>query len=215
MIQIIYRGSSCACFELDGSTPYYARQNYTVWVNAAERFSRDTNVFSLFGLQPDTQYTVTVRFQDGTEESVQFTTKTETCCVSVKDFGAVGDGVHEDTAAIQAAISFLPRGGRLWFPAGTYLTLPLYLKSHITLDLDQGAVILGSTQRERYPIVPAAAVDPTTGAEIPQAGFEGQELNSYQSLLHASYAEDISIVGLGAIDGNGQNGDWWREAGKL
>ncbi len=211
MIQIIYRGSSCACFELDGSTPYYARQGYTVWVDGAERFSRDTNVFSLFGLRPDTQYTVAVRFQGGGAESVQFTTKTETCCVSVKDFGAVGGGVHEDTAAIQAAISFLPRGGRLWFPAGTYLTLPLCLKSHITLDLDQGAVILGSTQRERYPIVPAAAVDPTTGAEIPQAGFEGQELNSYQSLLHASYAEDISIVGLGAIDGNGQNGDWWRD----
>ncbi len=211
MIQIIYRGSSCACFELDGSTPYYARQGYTVWVDGAQRFSRDTNVFSLFGLQPDTQYAVAVRFQDGTEESVQFTTKTEACCVSVKDFGAVGDGVHEDTAAIQAAISFLPRGGRLRFPAGTYLTLPLCLKSHITLDLDQGAVILGSTQRERYPIVPAAAVDPVTGAEIPQAGFEGQELNSYQSLLQASYAEDIAIVGLGAIDGNGQNGDWWKD----
>jgi hypothetical protein len=41
--------------------------------------------------------------------------------VSVKDFGAVGDGVANDTAAIQAAIDAIPAvGGSLYFPAGTY-----------------------------------------------------------------------------------------------
>ena len=41
--------------------------------------------------------------------------------VSVKDFGAVGDGVADDTAAIQAAIDSLASGGTLWFPVGTYM----------------------------------------------------------------------------------------------
>lgn len=47
--------------------------------------------------------------------------------VSVKDFGAVGDGVTDDTAAIQNGISSLAGTGvALWFPAGTYLvTAPL------------------------------------------------------------------------------------------
>jgi hypothetical protein len=41
--------------------------------------------------------------------------------VSVKDFGAVGNGVVDDTAAIQAAINALPAtGGGVYFPAGTY-----------------------------------------------------------------------------------------------
>jgi hypothetical protein len=41
--------------------------------------------------------------------------------VSVKDFGAVGDGVTNDTAAIQAAIdSVSSAGGTVFFPPGTY-----------------------------------------------------------------------------------------------
>ena len=39
--------------------------------------------------------------------------------VSVKDFGAVGDGITNDTAAIQAA---LYAGRTIYFPNGTYLT---------------------------------------------------------------------------------------------
>jgi hypothetical protein len=42
--------------------------------------------------------------------------------VSVKDFGAVGDGVTDDTAAIQAAIDAFPLGAKILFPSGTYLT---------------------------------------------------------------------------------------------
>jgi hypothetical protein len=41
--------------------------------------------------------------------------------VSVKDFGAVGDGVTDDTVSIQAAINSLPSGGTVLFPRGTYI----------------------------------------------------------------------------------------------
>lgn len=43
--------------------------------------------------------------------------------VSVKDYGAVGDGTTDDTLAIQRAINYvMPTGGTIYFPAGTYKT---------------------------------------------------------------------------------------------
>lgn len=54
--------------------------------------------------------------------------------VSVKDFGAVGDGVTDDTAAIQAAIASLPanQGGTIFFKAGDYkITSTITLPSNV------------------------------------------------------------------------------------
>lgn len=61
--------------------------------------------------------------------------------VSVKDFGAVGDGVADDTAAIQAAID-AAIGKKLFFPAGTYrLTAGLTVSSSVGLVLDPSATL--------------------------------------------------------------------------
>jgi len=210
-MKILYAGSTSACLEMENQNPYYAPERCTVYLDRQECFTCDTNVFSLFCLKPDREYQVEVCGESGRKETAVFRTAREACCINVKDFGAVGDGVTEDTDAIQTAIRMMPEGGRLYFPAGTYLTLPLALKSHITLELSQGAVILGSTDRERYPVIPGFVKDLETGAEIPMGGFEGNEVAAYQSLLHASYGEDIAVVGQGRIDGNAQNGDWWGD----
>jgi len=55
--------------------------------------------------------------------------------ISVKDFGAVGDGTTDDTTSIQAAINAMHTagGGQVYFPAGTYLTGALTMYSNIAI----------------------------------------------------------------------------------
>ena len=53
--------------------------------------------------------------------------------VSVKDFGAVGDGVTDDTAAIQAAIAAISPTGIVFFPSGRYVHTGLTVSANITL----------------------------------------------------------------------------------
>jgi len=114
--------------------------------------------------------------------------------LSVRDFGAVGDGKTVETAAIQKALDTAASsgGGEVVIPAGHYLTGSLELKSHTTLRLDAGAVVLGSKKAEDYPIV--------------QARWEGIETNCHRALISAEHAEDISVIGAGVIEGNAEVG---------
>ncbi|HET6747595.1 MAG TPA: glycoside hydrolase family 55 protein [Candidatus Saccharimonadales bacterium] len=58
--------------------------------------------------------------------------------LNVKDFGALGNGVHDDTSAIQAALNNLPAaGGTVFVPAGTYV-----ISSPI--QLGEGARLMGA-----------------------------------------------------------------------
>lgn len=62
--------------------------------------------------------------------------------VSVLDFGAVGDGVTDDTAALQA---FLDAAGHLHLGPKTYVTLPLLVRSNTTLHFHPLTVLKAKT----------------------------------------------------------------------
>ena len=64
--------------------------------------------------------------------------------LNVKDFGALGDGLHDDTIAIQSAISEieLSGGGEIYFPEGKYLCGSIILCSNITLRGDKAILSL-------------------------------------------------------------------------
>lgn len=65
--------------------------------------------------------------------------------VNVLDFGAVGDGVTNDTAAIQAAIAALgTNGGGVYFPAGTYVTDTIVIPT-ITSNAPHGIIFFGES----------------------------------------------------------------------
>ncbi len=215
MFKVLFTSSTSACFELTNQEAYYAPESYTIYLNGKEMGRKDTNVFSLFGLTPDSQYVISLQFhpQDPKNprhsEEVAFSTKKESCAINVRDFGAVGDGVTDDTIAIQTAVHFLPKDGRLYFPAGTYQTLPIACKSHMTLEFAEGAVLLGSTKREAYPVLPGTVQDMVTGKKVHFGAFEGLATPMNQALICGEYATDITVIGPGTVDGNAQNTDFW------
>ena len=204
MFKQLFVSSVSACFELVNDNPYYSPEKYKVTVNGVEeKTERDTNVFSLFNLTPNTKYTVKTSL--GGE--VTFVTEKEAGTADVKSFGAKGDGITDDTTAIQKAIDGCPKGGRIVFPAGSYLTRPLTLKSDITIELKKNAQILGDTIEERYPVIPARKI--IDGKEEIMASWEGEPFDCFQSLIYAYRQKNIRIVGEGFINGNASNSTWW------
>ena len=208
--QTLYVSSVSACFELENSAPYYAESSYDVTVNGAPALMGvRTNVFSLFDLKPDTEYCVAVG-----DDCVTVKTNPETGCMNVRDFGAVGDGVTDDTVAIQNTILCCPANGRVLVPAGTYYVRPIVLKSDLTLELQEGAVLLGDTVEEHYPLLPGEIKDACTGRELQVSSWEGLPNTCRQSFISAHYAKNVHIVGRGVIDGNAQNSTWWIDVKK-
>jgi len=211
----LYVSSVSACFELENDAPYYADEAFDVQLNGALALAGvRTNVFSLFNLKPATEYSVTIG-----EDTLKFTTRNESACMSVKDFGAVGDGAADDTDAIQSAINCCPKNGRITVPAGVYNIRPLTLKSHLTLELCEGAVLLGDTVESHYPTIPGEIKDAENGNDLLVSLWEGTPVVNHQSLISCHHGEDIAIVGRGVIDGNAQNSTWWvdvksREIGR-
>lgn len=206
MIKILFVSSVSACFEWQNDLPYYTDKEYTININGEKIITGNTNIFSIFGLKPNTEYTLTSPDFLG---EFRFSTKSETASLSVTDFGARGDGVTDDTRAIQTAINCMPKGSRLYFPKGTYLTSPLCLKSHITLEIPKGAKLLASSDRSCYPVIPGVCIDTENGEEVHFGTWEGNAVPMYQAVIFAQHAEDIVIVGEGTVDGNAPEAGWW------
>jgi len=203
----LFTSSTSACFEFDNKNPFYSLNKFNIILNGKELEQEyEKNVFSVFGLKSDTEYTIETSLGDF---SLKFRTEKESACLCVLDFGAKGDGINLDTVALQTAINACPKNGRVTVPAGTYLTGPLLLDSDMTLEICKDAIILGSTNPLDYPVWPGEIQVGGSIGLLQTSTFEGDPMASHQSLLSASYKKNIKIVGEGLLDGNAQNSIWW------
>lgn len=123
----------------------------------------------------------------------------------VRAFGAAGNGTTIDTDAINRAIDAAAAagGGTVFFPAGTYASYSVRLKSNITLELSAGATLLAAD-------APAQGTPGGYDAAEPNpAGGNFQDFGHshwHNSLIWGENLENIAIVGAGMIDGRGLGG---------
>lgn len=129
--------------------------------------------------------------------------------VSVREFGAKGDGVAIDSPAINRAIEAAAKngGGRVYFPAGVYLSYSIRLKSHVALYLEHGAVILAAEEANYDP------AEPHTDAGEAYQDFGHNHWQN--SLLWGDGLTDISIEGPGMIWGKGLSRGFDFEKGSV
>lgn len=98
-------------------------------------------------------------------------------------FGIRSDGITLNTRSIQKAIDWISEqgGGTLRFWVGRYLTGSIHLRSNVNIDLQEGAILVGSTNPYDY--------DKVAGC---------------YALVIAEKEHDIRISGKGCIVGNGR-----------
>ena len=115
---------------------------------------------------------------------------------NVKSYGATGQGKVNDAAAINKAITAASEagGGTVFFPAGTYLSGTIRLKSHITLWLGSGCIL--------------EAISDSTAYDKPEDNPDDQYQDFGHSHWHNGFIwgiglQDIAIVGPGIIYGKG------------
>ena len=125
----------------------------------------------------------------------------------VRDYGARGDGTPLDSAAINLAIEAAAAagGGSVVVPAGRYRCGTVTLRSHVTLRLEAGAVLVGSTELSDYP--EAAPPTPTDTVEFRRLlpVYPTRFEYGRHSLIQAIGLENVAIEGRGVIDGSGDH----------
>ncbi len=102
---------------------------------------------------------------------------------NILDYGAVPDGKTMNTTAMQSAIDMAAKKGkgRVVIPEGIFLTGSIILKSGVELHLQKNAVLQGSTNPDDY-----------------------SKLNRWKAVIMADGQSNISITGIGQIDGQGR-----------
>ena len=118
---------------------------------------------------------------------------------NVRAFGAKGDGKTLDSPAVNKAIdaAHAAGGGTVRFPAGTYRSFSIRLKSNVSLHLDPGSVIFAADPRDGD-----GKYDPPEPNQW-EAFQDFGHTHWHNSLIWGEGVENVSILGPGLIWGKG------------
>ncbi len=210
-LKVIYKNARCAVVEIADGGQYSTRETWKVYLNQKLVMETDRVINSLYHLEPDTQYQVTVENEAGERAMTYFSTEYEYVTLDVKRFGAKGDGISDDTLFIQAAIMACPPLSRVLIPAGTYRITTLFLKDNISIELDKDAVLSAFTDRSRFPVFDGIIQSYDEQDEYNLGTWEGNPLPMFTGIITGVNVKNAVIYGQGTIEGNASfdEDNWW------
>jgi len=112
----------------------------------------------------------------------------------VEAFGAVADGVTDNTYFIQQAIDSVHQkgGGKVTLRAGVYLSGTLFLKSHVFLEILPGAILKAKPDLAAFPL-------------LASKWRSRMDNTPWSAFIRAVSQEHIGIIGGGLIHGSGDS----------
>ncbi len=210
-IRLVMITSRSVTIKLNDGGTYETKEKYRILLNGAERGTADTVITSLFDLKPDTEYELDVRREDGTSAgSLSFRTEEEFVTINVRELGAAGDGLSDDTGFIQAAIMACPSGSRVLIPRGKYKITSIFLKSGIHLEIAKGAELLAETDRDRFAKFPGRIESYDEKDEFHLGTWEGNPLPMFAGIISGIGVTDVKLYGEGVINGCASEENWWH-----
>lgn len=209
-LEIVMKTARSITLELDDGGIYETKETYCVVVNGEKRLETKKVITSVYDLLPDTDYTIEILKMSGEREAeLSFHTDYEFVTLNVRDFGAKGDGVTDDTHFIQAAILCCPKDSRVLIPAGTYKITSLFLKSDISVELAEGAELLADTVREHYAVLPGMIESYDEKDEYNLGTWEGNPLKMFAGIISGIHVSNVKLYGQGSINGAANHENWW------
>ena len=208
---LVTKTSRSVVVELTDSGKYYTKNQYDIYVNNKKYMESNKVITSIYDLKPDTDYEIMVKYDGQEVNTIHVHTNYEFVTLNVREFGAYGDGKHDDTNAIQCAIMSCPSDSRVLVPAGEYKISSIFLKSNLTLELAKDAVLSAYTQRKKFPILPGVIESYDESKEYNLGSWEGNPLDTFSAIVCGINVENVVITGQGTIEGNTSFENWWKD----
>lgn len=194
-MRILFLEANAITLELENDLCYYAEEPFDVYLNGKYYASKLSNVFSIYGLNPNEEYSVKafddeITFKTLNKKLVEYNTP--------KSFS-------DDSANINEAISKLKSDEVLCLNGAYNITSLEIFDDNKSIYLGPSCVLIGETDRNKYKIF-----EPTDTANgIVLGTWEGRADRAFYSPITVVGAKNIHIYGPGMVDCNANNSDFW------
>ncbi len=195
-MKILLITATSVTYELENNDAYYTDE-YEIYLNDKFVTKTNQNVFSIYDLNPNENYSIILNFKNKT---LKHNFKT----LNKKLIYLKPSSEEDHTSLVQAKIDILNENEVLVLD-GKFHIVSLFLKDNISIYLKKNSRLEGEQDRTKFPILKH---DEFLNG-YPLGTWEGRADDSFSSIITGLGTKNVLIYGQGVIDCMAQNGDWW------